>query len=112
MKYILNPVDVAGIVRGVAEVYNVTPGEIMGQSRFENIAEARQAAMVLTWKAMGGRPGCTTATGRLFNRDHGTVLHARRAIEAKFKSCKATRKRWLAIRHLAIPTEQVPDYQI
>lgn len=112
MEYILNPVDVAGIVRGVAEVYNVTPEEIMGRSRFENIAEARMAAMVLTWKAMGGRDGCTSATGRLFGRDHGTVLHARREIEARFTSRKHTRKRWLALRHLAVPTEHVLDYQI
>lgn len=115
MNYELNQISVDNIIRGVAEVYSVLPSDIKGRCREERIAEARQVAMVLTWKALGGKTGCVSETGRLFERDHGTVLHAKRAVAAKMVGVRGMRERWKRLRHFAIPVapaEHVLDYQI
>lgn len=57
----------------------ITVGTLMGPSRTARTATARQAAM-----AICRRKGATLQSiGELFNRDHGTVIHADKAIRAK-----------------------------
>ena len=61
------------VVARVADVYGVTLTEVMGRSRRRPIVSARHAAM----RAVSAEFGDSSAEiGRLFNRDHTTVLHA------------------------------------
>lgn len=62
----------------VAAVFGVTRQAIAGRGRTATVALARQAAMVL----LLDRGYSTGEIGRLFFRDHGTVVHAARAVEA------------------------------
>jgi chromosomal replication initiation ATPase DnaA len=96
-----------GIIRGVAEVYRVTPEEILGRSRFEPIAEARQVAMVITWRSLNG---AWSKTGRLFKRHHGTVMHAKSAVERRVMSDPLSLARWKEARGLVV--KGPIDYQI
>jgi len=101
-----------GIVRGVAEVYRVTPKEILGRSRFEPIAEARQVAMVITWKSLSSNKGALSLTGRLFKRHHGTVIHAKSAVERRVLSDPRSLKKWKVARWLVVKEPIDSDYQI
>lgn len=66
------PPRVNVIVRKVCEQFDVTPAELFGKSKASKYATARQAAMsFLNLCNMG-----PTAIGRVFDRDHTTVLHA------------------------------------
>lgn len=69
--------DVLLTVSMVATHYHVPPQIILSRSRQSHIALARQVAMVLLRR-------CTALSVRsiadAFQRDHGTVLHAERAI--------------------------------
>lgn len=65
------------VVAVVAAVFRVPSREIMGRLRLQEIALARQVCMYLlrettTWSQ--------TEIGAAFLRDHGTVLHATRAV--------------------------------
>lgn len=72
------PEKVVRIVNAVSEQTGISRKQIMGRDRSEVIARARQIAMVL---ALEDEPGRTLLTvGRMFNRDHGTVIHAKRQI--------------------------------
>ncbi|MGB7244272.1 MAG: helix-turn-helix domain-containing protein [Sulfitobacter sp.] len=81
------------IINAVSEATGVTKGELLGPSRLRRISWARQFAM---WKISKETNMNDTQVGRLFNKHHTTVLHARRAIEKrrqaanmKGKSCKS-----------------------
>lgn len=69
--------QVKRVVSVVSEVFQVPSREIMGRLRLQEIAIARQVCMYLlrettTWSL--------TEVGAAFLRDHGTVLHATRAV--------------------------------
>jgi chromosomal replication initiation ATPase DnaA len=61
------------IINVVAAYYKVPVGDVLGRSRTETVVEARWAAMTAAWVE-------TTLSfpqlGRLFGRDHTSVLHA------------------------------------
>ena len=86
-----------GIVRLVCDVYRVTPKQLLGRSRFQHLAEARQVAMTIVRK----RGTTYQEAGRMFDRDHGTVLHACRSITARVETDRHTYARWQTLKHLA-----------
>lgn len=66
------------IVNATVLSESVTRKEILGESRAQHIVAARHMAM-----AVCRRSGLTvTMIGRLFGRDHSTVVHAVKSIEA------------------------------
>lgn len=74
-------VSVKDIIRSVEFRHGLTPGEITGARRNAKVVRARQEAM---WIAKELHPHLSFPTiGRLFNRDHSTVLHALKKYEAR-----------------------------
>ncbi|MBN9516918.1 hypothetical protein J0H58_00135 [bacterium] len=72
--------DVPGIISKVAAVFGVTAKELTGPSRLRRVLVPRQVAMFLAREACGlSFPRLAAA----FGRDHTTVLHAVRKIEAE-----------------------------
>lgn len=66
------------IVRVVAKVFEVSEASILAKRRMEKISVARQAAMILA-KQFLVLNFCEV--GRLFKRDHATVIWADRAVQ-------------------------------
>ncbi len=99
------------IVRTVASAYDVTPDQLLSRVRTQQIAEARQAAMRIVCDRIGNQ----LETARRFNRDHGSVHHARKTIARLEEVDKRARARWQRVRHLAVLQRyenNVIDYQI
>lgn len=61
------------IVAIVAERYGVTVAEVMSRRKNKSVADARKAAMRAVSEAFGDS---SPMIGRLFDRDHTTVLSA------------------------------------
>lgn len=73
--------SIAQIVDRVAERACISPAAIYGSSRLRCHVRARHAAMYLAWRDLRKS---TPKIGMAFgNRDHTTVLHAIRAVEAR-----------------------------
>lgn len=68
------------IIEKIAKAYGVTPREITGSSRALPLVYARQAAIYWVHRRMGY---AKKQTGRVFNRDHTTVIHAIKAHEKR-----------------------------
>lgn len=78
--------DLLGLVAEVAKRHHATVAEVLGPSRMRHVCLARQGV----WYAMRHHSECEwsyPAIGRLFDRDHTTVMAGVRAYE-----------RWLATR--------------
>ena len=74
-------VSVRDIIRSVEFRHGLTPGEIAGARRNTKVVRARHEAM---WIAKELHPHLSyPVLGRIFNRDHTTVLHALRKYEAR-----------------------------
>jgi chromosomal replication initiator protein len=71
--------DVAGIVKRVAAAFGVTERELLGPSRLRRAIVPRQVAMYLA-REVGGLS--LPRLGAAFGRDHTTVLHSIRKVEA------------------------------
>lgn len=71
--------DVAGIIRKVAAAFGVTERELLGISRLRRVLVPRQVAMYLV-RAVCGLS--LPRVGLAFGKDHSTVLHACRKVEA------------------------------
>ena len=67
------------IVDSVAEYYQVTPKDIFSSIRSREFAVPRQLAIYLTRELCGYS---TTKIGAAFKRDHSTVMHACKKVEA------------------------------
>lgn len=63
------------VMLAVSKPTGVSLDDMRGKSRFTRVVEARRVAMVLMRKTLGLT---LVATGRHFNKDHATVLHAER----------------------------------
>ena len=76
------PADPLGrIIARVAIVFSVSPKDVTGPRRLRTVAAARRVAMYLARTVTGAS---LPAIGRQFGgRDHTTVLHACRAVEAE-----------------------------
>lgn len=69
----------------VAERHGVTVADLKSASHARKFAWPRQEAMALTLAT--GRFS-TTRVGQFYNRDHTTVIHARRAYEARVQAAR------------------------
>lgn len=69
--------DVDAVVAEVARGFRVTTGEILGRGRARHVHAARVCAMAVIreWTGLS-----FPAIGRIFNRDHTTVMHAVRKV--------------------------------
>lgn len=66
------------LIRAVAMKHALTVADIKGPSRAMNIVDARQEAMAMVYKT---RPDLSLPQiGRIFDRDHTTILHALRKL--------------------------------
>ena len=64
------------LTEAASEFWDVTVSELLGRKRTVDIVWPRSVCMVI-----GQEVGCTsTATGKFFNRDHGTALHAKKTV--------------------------------
>lgn len=68
------------IIEKIAKAYGTSPGEITGASRALPLVHARHAAIYWVHRRMGY---AKKQTGRVFNRDHTTVIHAIKAHEKR-----------------------------
>ena len=81
------PIDARKVQREVAKRFNVEPSDITGKSRSRDIVIPRQVAMYLTRHLT---ESSLPAIGRAFGgRDHSTVLHACKKIEARLGKDKS-----------------------
>lgn len=67
------------LIRQVAAGHGFTVAQVLGTSRAADLVRARWACMAAVWLEFGDG---VTALGRLFNRDHTSVMHALRKLEA------------------------------
>jgi chromosomal replication initiator protein len=70
---------VTDIQAAVCQQYHISPVEMTSRRRGSKAARPRQVAMYLTRELT---PLSTPEIGRVFRRDHTTVIHACRTIEA------------------------------
>lgn len=86
---IANPkMQVARIKRETADKHGVTVGEIDGPRRSEKIVRARQEAM---WRAKNETNLSFPSLGKLFDRDHATVMWGIRQHEARMAGTSISR---------------------
>jgi chromosomal replication initiator protein len=78
------------IQRTVCERYDIRMSEMIGRGRPKMIAEARQVAMYLT--RMMAKLSLVDVGKAFGNRDHGTVIHAVKVIEARMEQGEDFRK--------------------
>ncbi|MDY3555783.1 helix-turn-helix domain-containing protein [Gemmata sp. JC717] len=74
------PPDISGIVERTAAAFGVTVKELLGASRLRGVMRPRQIAMYLARELTGLS---LPRLGAAFGRDHTTVLHACRKVEAE-----------------------------
>ena len=66
------------IVRLVAEFFDISEGQLLGRRRTKNLILARHAAV---WFCTEHTHASSPELGRFFDRDHGSILAARKAWE-------------------------------
>lgn len=74
------------IISEVAERHGVTLGQIMSPIRTKKIAHARQEAQAALYDTLnddGTRRYSLPKIGRIFDRDHTSVLHAIRRVRER-----------------------------
>lgn len=71
------------IVEEVATEARVTPEDIYGDSRRADIVLARQIAQ---WRVSEELGYSTSVVGRHFNRDHASIIHSLKKIDAMMKA--------------------------
>jgi len=79
----LNPdlrIDGDTVVQAICHYFGIPRSRLLSRERTERIAWPRQLAMYFVWTTSGFS---STEVGRLFRRDHGTVLHARTTVEQR-----------------------------
>lgn len=72
-----NPHTIPAVVDMVCRFYEIKPDAILSKTRRREIVWARHVAMVLVGE---NSRLSVTSIGRYFQRDHTTVLHARKAV--------------------------------
>lgn len=77
------------VIDTVAANLHVDAQLMLGRSHTKNIAQARQIAMYLLCEICGQS---TTAVGRIFNRDHSTVVYAIGKVKEKMASDTVVRE--------------------
>ena len=64
------------LTEAASEFWDVTVSELLGKKRTVDIVWPRSVCMVIGQEAGYS----STATGKYFNRDHGTALHAKKTV--------------------------------
>jgi len=83
-------VSISQIQKRVAEFYDIRLSDILGRKRPAQIALARQVAMFFSRELTGSS---YQEIGDAFGgRDHGTVIHACRSVEAKCRNLEKVRR--------------------
>ncbi len=65
------------LINRVCSIYNITKKDIKANVRFREIVEARKIVMYILHKHY---KMSSTATGKIFKKDHSTVLHACKSV--------------------------------
>lgn len=88
----------------IPKLFPVTRKEVLSKRKPAKIAEVRQAAMAVLYEHLGQT---STDIGEFFGgRDHGTVLHALKAIKAREETDPSFAKRMTKLRAMFTdPTE-------
>lgn len=87
-----------GIVDAVAAVLNVESKFIKGDSRKREFVEARQIAIGLIAES---DPRITlTRIGKMFNRDHSTIIYAKKTFDALYLTNKAFKLKVLKVKKM------------
>jgi chromosomal replication initiation ATPase DnaA len=77
---------IVALIRSVAFAHGLTAADLTGTRRTARIAAARQLAM---WEARHSLGMTFQAIGEAFNRDHGTAIHACKAMAARYATPSA-----------------------
>lgn len=80
---------IRAIVATVHEETGIDAATLESRNRTERVAHARQLTMALIRR---DTDLSLTEIGDLFHRDHGTVIHAVKAVKARVETCEATRE--------------------
>lgn len=80
----IQEVNLETIMQNVCEAYNISPGMIFDRTRKKNIAFPRQIAMYLS-NLLIPQLSLKDIAHYYKRKDHTTVLHAKKTIEAQFK---------------------------
>jgi chromosomal replication initiator protein len=99
------PPTLEAIQDAVCSVYAVRRDDLLSSSRAERVVRARQMAMYLARQLTGMS---LAEISRGFNRDHSTVAHAIRAVEAKLEPGSETSLRVHTV-HAALGTRPAVD---
>ena len=75
-KYVALSTD--AIIGVVSNYYDITINKMQSKSREQPIARARMIAMYFIYKCI--RNASLKSIGKLFNRDHTTVIHAKNTV--------------------------------
>lgn len=105
--------SVASIVEATAAKFGIEPGHILARdapgTRKKRLAHPRQVAMFVAREmtttpretsALGRQPVSLPALGRIFGRDHSTVLHAVRAVSRRAEHDSDLREKINEIRRM------------
>jgi hypothetical protein len=84
---VTGPVDPPRVVEASAAYFGLPAADVLGSGRAADVALARQVAMFLCRRLLGLS---LPAVGRVFDRDHSTVLHAARKVEGLTQSRAAS----------------------
>lgn len=77
----IEPFSLDGLVAAVCSAFNVTRAALFGHTKPAQLSLARQVAMTIAYD-----DGMTfERVGEIFNRHHGTVIHARKAVYETIK---------------------------
>lgn len=87
-----------GIIDSVSAVLNVEKRYIIGESRKREFVEARQIAMGLILES---NPAIGLKNlGRIFNRDHSTVIYAKRTYDNLYETDKSFKAKVKKVRNM------------
>lgn len=83
------------VVEACAQEFGVPVDAVRGRCRTLHVAMARQVAMTLAKEVF---VASASEVGRMFGRDHGTVLWAERSVTDAVATCKDTARKVEALR--------------
>ena len=89
-----------------APIWNVKSSDVLSRMRgTQEVTGARQACMTV----LRTRGYSLKAVGRAFDRDHGTVLHAVKAVTNNVEVWPAFRKKWELLAGVLVENENPED---
>ena len=89
-------IDEADVIRVVSNEYKIEPERLKIHAHPRPVAEPRMLCMYLINKVIGYG---LAKTGEIFARDHSTVLHGCRTVQAMVNNNREFRQRFIRISH-------------